>query len=380
MIELLIAVPVALFAHHLWVVGVNSKSSNAELISFIWSTLPVLAISNALPMLGATAVLARYAVSEKPAETLKQILEVVAADANRYYETKGYLLSSVNSVKKAMSEAPETLSFFSEGEQLFTPRPKWDGVWFFPWTSSRTPTERAVHEVTYCAIEVVRLVHDVRRHKVALVGGTYGGTNGSLWFLKSLKKQGYPNINKPMTRDKARAIVKLAHQSLHYMREEFSNHRDSTVFNEVRETEFIRIFCEYMVWLGFFHNKVLLTRWKALRERNPKIEARSITATVEKFMQGVNVTKDALEVIAATNFPRRFIAFRVMQLRRGIILPIIGTMLSTLICLSLKPLSGFQPQMAMQATTIAYSLIAASLVSNFTFGLWLLMPPSRHLN
>jgi len=165
LIELLIAVPIALFAHRLWVLGLNPTGSDVEQISFIWSTLPVLAISNALPMLGATAVLARYAVFEKPAETLKQISEVVAEDANRFYETKGYPLSSVNSVRKAMSEAPATLTFFSEGERLFTPRPNWDGVWFFPWSSSRTPTERAVHEVTYCAIEVVRLVHDVQRYK-----------------------------------------------------------------------------------------------------------------------------------------------------------------------------------------------------------------------
>jgi hypothetical protein len=380
LIELLLAVPIALFAHRLWVLGLNPTGIGVEQISFIWSTLPVLAISNALPMLGATAVLARYAVSEKPAETLKQIFEVVAADANRFHETKGNPLSSVNSVQKAMSEAPATLTFFSEGEQLFTPRPNWDGVWCFPWSSSRTPTERAVHEVTYCAIEVMRLVHDVQRYKVALVGGRNGGTNGSLWFLEQLKKSGRPKIDEQITREKAITWVKLAHYSLHYMREELSDHRMATDLNEARETEFIQIFCEYMKWLGFFHNKVLLARWQTLRDRYPKIEFRSVPATVDKFVQGVNSTKDALEAIAASNLPRRSTASRVMQLRKGIVLPILGTTFATLICLSLKPLAGFEPETALAATAIAYSLIAASLASNFTFGLWLLMFPSTRFD
>ena len=382
LIELLIAVPIAMFAHHLWVLGLNPKSSAVEQISFVWSTLPVLAITNALPMLGATAVLARYAVSEKPAETLKQISDVVAGDANRFHETKGYPLSSVNSVRKAMSEAPATLTFFNKGEQLFTPRPDWDGVWFFPWSPSRTPTERAVHEITYCAIEVVRLVHDIQRYNVALVGGRHGGTNGSRWFLEQLKKAGRPKIDKPMTREKAITWVQLAHYSLHYMREELTDHRVATDLNEARETEFIRIFCEYMKWLGFFQNKVLLARWQTLRDRYPRIGTRSLPTTIEKFMQGVNSTTGALGVIAATNLPRRSTASRVMQLRKGIFLPILGTAFTTLICLSLKPLAGIAPEKALAATAIAYSLIAASLASNFVLGLWLLMPPTvkRHAN
>jgi len=379
-IELLIAAPIALFAHSLWVLGLNPKGGSVEQISFIWSTLPVLAISNALPMLGATAVLARYAVSEKPAETLKQISEVVAADANRFHETKGSPLSSVNSVRRAMSGAPATLAFFSEGEPLFTPRPNWDGVWCFPWSSSRTPTERAVHEVTYCAIKVIRLVHDVQRYKVALVGGRYGGTNGSRHFLEQLKKAGLPKIDKPMTHQKAITLVKLARYSLHYMREELSAHRLATDLNEARETEFINIFCEYMKWLGFFHNKVLLARWRTLLDRYPKMETRSFPKTVEKFMQGVDSTKHALEAIAATNLPRRSTASRVMQLRKGIFLPMFGTAFATLICLSLKPLAGLKPETALAATAIAYSAIAASLSANFTFGLWILMPPSTRLD
>ena len=183
-----------------------------------------------------------------------------------------------------------------------------------------------------------------------------------------------------MTRKKAITWVKLAHDSLYYMREELSDHRVATDLNEARETEFIRIFCEYMKWLGFFHNKVLLARWRALRDRYPKIGARSIPPTVEKFMQGVNSTKYALEVIAATNLPRRSTASRVMQIRKGIFLPILGTAFATLICLSLKPLAGFEPEVALAATAIAYSLIAASLASNFAFGLWLLMPPSTRLD
>jgi hypothetical protein len=376
-IELLIAAPVALFAYKLWVLGLNPKNSDVEQISFIWSTLPVLAISNALPMLGATAVLARYAVSEKPAETLKQISDVVAVDANRFRETKGYPLSSTNSVLKAMRGAPATLAFFSEGEALFTLRPNWDGVWCFPWSSSPTPTQRAVHEITFCAIKVIRLVHDVQRNKVALVGGRYGGTNGSRHFLKLLKNAQLPKIDKPMTQQKAIAWVRLAQYSLHYMREELSAHRLATDLNEARETEFISIFCEYMKWLGFFHNKVVLTRWRALRDRYPKLETRSLYKVVEKFMHGVDTTRYALEAIAATNLPRRSTASRVMQLRKGIFLPMFGTAFATLICLSLKPLAGFKPEMALTATAIAYSLIAASLTVNFTFGLWLLTPLSK---
>lgn len=377
LIELLIALPIALLAYRLWVLGQFPAGGTNELIGYVWSTLPVLAISNAMPMLGATAVLARYSVSEKPAETMKQIAEALEADADRYQSERGTLLAQPRAFRRAMRGAPPVLTFFVDGQQIFTPRPNWDGVWFFPTAEPRTAREQAAHELTYCAIRVVQLVHKVRRRKTALVGGRLGGTNGSNWFLERLEKAGSPKLTDTMLQEDAWTWVFLAYQSLHYMREEFDRHREASDLNEARETEFVDLFCEYMKWLGFFHCKALIAQWCVLCYLYPTAATRPVPPSLERMILAITATKKALATAAAANLPRRATAARVAQVRKGVFLPLLGTASATLICLSLKPLAGWRPDATILATTLAYALIAASLAANFTFGLWLIFPPAK---
>lgn len=379
LVELLIMVPVASAAHYLWMMGASASESIDSLSAFIWSTLPVLAISNALPMLGATAVLGRYSISDKPAETLKQISDVIESESDRFRQKKGTPLASHMSFKKAMRDTPLTLTFFSEGEAQFVPRPNWDGVWFFPWTSCPALT-RLTHEMTYCAIRVIQQVHKVHNRKVALVGGRFRASNGSRWFLDELKIAGHPKIDGTMRRQEALTYVFLAYKSLYYMCEELEAHVGARDLNEYRETEFIDVFCEYMKWLGFFHNKTLTAQWQVLCERYPKVRDLQLPPSIEKLRHSTNDTKKALGAIVAANLPRRATAARIAQVRKGVFLPLIGTAVAALTCLSLKPLAGWQPETSAFAMALAYDMIAASLAANFTFGLWLLSQPAGHVD
>jgi hypothetical protein len=192
--------------------------------------------------------------------------------------------------------------------------------------------------------------------------------------LEEFEKLGKPKIEQSLTREEAWSWVWLAYNSLHYMREEFGAHRDSSDIDEARETEFIDVFCEYLKWLGFFHAKVLISRWRVLIELYPKVRAKQFPASAEQILKNIDATKAQLKPIAAANLPRRATAARMVQVRRGIIIPIVFTATSTLTCLSLKPMLGWQPDTAMFVTNIVYSMVAASLAANFVFGLWLLLP------
>src|SRR5208282_4714258 len=72
------------FALLWWHSGITSTPIG-QYIQSIWAILPVLAVTNALPMLGVGAFLARYSVPDKPSESLAAISSLVQEDYDRIY-------------------------------------------------------------------------------------------------------------------------------------------------------------------------------------------------------------------------------------------------------------------------------------------------------
>ena len=120
------------FALLWWSSGI-ADTPVSQYIQTTWAILPVLAVTNALPMLGVSAFLGRYSVSDKPSETLAALSALVQGDFNRIYGHPRGNPFQRRAVYRAVLRRAKTRAFLFEenGEPLYIPRPYWDGVWFF---------------------------------------------------------------------------------------------------------------------------------------------------------------------------------------------------------------------------------------------------------
>lgn len=171
-------------------------------------------------------------------------------------------------------------------------------------------------------------------------------------------------------------VAQLAAHSLHYMMEEFRIHRNFAGTNELRETMFIDLFCEYLKWIGFLERKLLISRWVHLAQRHAKVRTMPLAPSIAKTLEEIGTTQQALEEVSSSNRPRLSTSGRIAQVRKGVFLPLLCTAFTTLSCLSLKPLMQWDEGMAFFTTNLTYSFVAASLALNFSFGLWLLLRPT----
>lgn len=209
------------------------------------------------PPLGANAFLARFSVAENPSEIMEAINTLLSS---HYVWLQGHPRENVFRRIEPyiwILKRPEERSFiFSEGDHpYYTLRPYWDGIWFYGRSGGRydpgmaTQLIYSVQEMIFCSMMVLRIILKMRQMGAHSVGGHFGGTQGSLWFLNALERQS-ALINEPLNSIEGREaanLVILAAASSHYMLEELRKHQQLSTRNELRETIFIHFLCDYLI-------------------------------------------------------------------------------------------------------------------------------------
>jgi hypothetical protein len=180
-----------------WHSGI-AKTPVSQYIQTTWAILPVLAVTNALPMLGVDAFLGRYSLADKPSETLAALSALVNGDYGRInghprenpFQRRSVFYSALRRAKT------NTFSFTEGKETLYTPRPYWDGVWFHGSSSYRETKEvdwrilYPTHELIFCATMMLRVVAAFRESGSFSIDvrEISSGTQGSKWFLEEFTK------------------------------------------------------------------------------------------------------------------------------------------------------------------------------------------------
>jgi hypothetical protein len=353
----------------------------SELATRSAAIIPVLAITNAISLLGANTYLARYSAFDKINDLFSVASRLVGDNLVRWqahprdskFARQSYYiwLGKRASIKSIQLSEP--------GEVFFTPRPYWDGVWFYgsnTYNAKRTSNIGIFlrfHELVICSIFLLRFVLRLRNEKA-----TTQLTQGSIWFLKELKK--YESLLRGpfgnLTYQQAIGLVLMAQRSFHYMSDEFRSHQEELSWEEYRKLRFIGIFADYLVWLNYFEAKFLLLRFASI---SAWLEGRgrsvSNNALSERFKIYGEVKAKLLE-LRETIIPRKAIAEKVVQVRIGSLIPIILTALTLFTYAVLQPmtLGTGDPLYARYVAAAVYSLACAAIAENFLFGLWLLIP------
>lgn len=373
----------------LWLYSGLSDIPIAHYIQSMWSILPVLALTNALPMLGVGAFMARYSASEKPSEIIANLSALVKEDYSRLNaHPRESSFQRLTTYRKLVEKTKvDNFLFYSEKESYYTPRPYWDGVWFFgddDYPSKGFFDKRflyAAHELIFCSIVMLQSVDELRRSNSYTIslGRRTGGTQGSIWFLEDFIRMRHKFIDIPPSLIAADAIsvVYLAHNSIHYMTEELRRHHDELTQDERHLTIFINHITKYLIWMTYFHIKFLECRF-IRASRSHSLER--ITKNVETRVIGMIKFRDDVMKLRNANIPRRAIAERVHQIKLGTLLPVSGTSAAILSYVCLVPIAYglYDFRYAQILCGIAYVLASMSIGLNVTFGLWLLLPHNRH--
>lgn len=336
-------------------------------------------------MLGVGAFLARYSLPEKPSESLAEISNLVQDDYGRIYghpRTNPFARTATyyNVLKRTKTKV---FSFMEGTEPLYIARPYLDGVWFYG--SNGYPTSKtvdrdllfSVQELLYCAIIMLRIVAALRVSKAysITVSGSSQGTQGSTWFLEDFtkRKQLFQLPSKPVGIRDAQVIVHSAVSSVHYMLDELRRHQEKEARNERKETIFFHLMCDYLIWMDYFHLKLLKCRVAAVRRRVTQEQIQPYWAT---RTSGIERVHKGVVTLRTGNLVRKGTAERIYQLKIGTIIPILTTAGTLLAYLCLQPLAYgmFDLWYARTVAGIAYVLAATSMGLNLAFGVWLLLP------
>jgi len=155
--------------------------------------------------------------------------------------------------------------------------------------------------------------------------------------------------------------------------EELRNYQESTVSSEWRETKFIGYMVDYLIWLHYFHGKLLRARVARAVQR---INVQKLEHYFETQTTSLNQFHQELMKLRTANLTRIAIAERIHQVRLGAVLPIIVTAAALLSYICLPPLA-YGPVDAVYARVlsgVAYVLASTAIGMNVGFGLWLLLP------
>jgi len=148
-----------------------------ELSGFPSALISILAITNAISLLGANTYLARYSAFDKINEIFSSISRITT---DNYERLNGHPRDNKFARRKFYSwlgnrSSISEVNLSSSNEPYFTPRPYWDGVWFFGSdTYNRTRqcdlgTFLSFHELLISAVFVLRFVLTLRDERVALI-------------------------------------------------------------------------------------------------------------------------------------------------------------------------------------------------------------------
>src|SRR5882724_448608 len=228
----------------------------------------VLAITNAISLLGANTYLARYSAFDKINEIFSAVSKITLDNQERFdghprkskfarHDFYSWLFSRI------VIESVD----LSNTIRRYTWRPYWDGIWFFGSGDYNRPyvgdlrVFLTFHELLLTAIVVLRHVIRLRDTK-AFVIESGSGSQGSRSFLATLRK--YERILRAplgsLSREDAIRLIKLAEHSTHYMFEEFRSQLRGQTWEEYRKLRFINLFVEYLIWLTYFQGKFLEMR------------------------------------------------------------------------------------------------------------------------
>jgi hypothetical protein len=359
--------------------------TTTQLAAYSASLIPVLAITNAISLLGANTYLARYSAFDKINELFAQTSALVSSNLDRWQAHPRDSKFARRSFYRWLGgrAAIDSVTLVSPGEILFTTRPYWDGVWFYGSDSYNSKHNRNIrtflsfHELLLCSIFLLRIVLRLRREHVARVP-VVGGSLGAKSFLEELKKsEGV--LEAPLSNlDYTLSIrlILLAEQSFHYMNDEFRAHKEELSWEEYRKLRFLGIFVEYLIWFNYFEAKFLVLRisnlitWLQLRGRTFDGDA------LNRRFQNFGKVRSEIFDLRDTIIPRRAIAEKIIQIRLGSLAPIILTALSLFGYAVVQPMTlvlGIDSY-ARLAEVAVYSLACTAMAENFLFGLWLLIP------
>jgi hypothetical protein len=209
---------------------------------------------------------------------------------------------------------------------------------------------------------------------VWLISEPFGGSQGSIWFLRELEKnsQLIRAPLKELSQRDAWLIVRLALDSEHYMLEELRDHRDANTTDERTQTGFVHLMCDYLIWQAYFHAKLMQSRIINARHRRQDSVAQLLRAWYDKNIRGIsNVKQQAFEFRAA-NLPRREVAERILQVRRGTIIPLMATAVVLIVYLCIQPLTygALAPQYArtLSASHMYSHPLQSWLILHLAFG------------
>ncbi len=391
LLEIAFLLCAASFFALLWWTSRIADTPVSQYIQTTWAILPVLAVTNALPMLGVSVFLGRYTISDKPSEALAGLSALVRGDFNRIYGHPRANPFRRRAVYRATLRRAKTGAFLFEenGEPLYTIRPYWDGIWFFG-SSAYVKNQRAersilypTHELLFCAIVMLRIVAVLRAsgsYSLGRRGRREQGSQGSYWFLEDFVKTQKlltPPIRRINIHD-AQRIIYHAIDSTHYMTEELQAHEGAMVRDERRDTMFIHYMCDYIIWMDFFHNKLMECRVAFVRRR---IAIEKLQPYFEKTMGGYQAAHEGVINLRTANLVRMVTAERIHQVKLGTIIPILTTAGALLTYICLQPLAYglFDHWYARTVAGVAYVIAATSIGMNLAFGVWLLIsaPQSR---
>jgi hypothetical protein len=384
--ELVSTVLLLVLIFQLWNLRLANYFTEKELLSYTAALIPVLALTNAISLLGANTYLARYASFDKINELFSDASRIITDNYER-------LDSHPRDSKFARAEfyswlgkqsAVKSVKFTNANEKLFTRRPYWDGVWFY---GSATYNKKhrdtlgtflGFHELLICSIFVLKNVLGMRDQNVALINKHGSGTQGSVWFLENLKT--FDNfLRSPLTTasyKEAIGLILMAKRSAHYMFDEFRKHQEELGWEEYRKLRFLASFVEYLIWLNYFQGKFMELRFAVVGSWLEK-RGRGIKSTAfESRYAPVIELKDKLFALRETIIPRRAIAEKVIQIRFGSFLPIVLTAMALFGYAVVQPtvLTFGIPEYTKISASLVYSLACAAIAENFIFGLWLLIP------
>lgn len=393
-----------LVLHRAWIFELVSSAFLLTLFFYLWrhletipailpalssypsSLIPILAITNAISLLGANTYLARYNAFDK----INEIFSTASRLLNDSYDR---MQGHPRDNKFARREFylwllnrtfVEQVELTNQENDRFTLRPYWDGVWFFgsePYNKIRNCDLRtflSFHELLLCSIFVLKIVSKLRAGNLALVGNGTSGSQGSIWFVDRLKSYEKKINATPATLDRREAfgIIMMAEASPHYMFEEFRAYQEDQGWEEYRKLRFIDNFIEYLIWLNYFQAKFLKLRFSNIQPWLERNKRKCQFSEFEKRSNEIGDLKAKLFELRETIVPRRAIAERIIQIRLGSFVPIILTALALFGYTIFQPvlLSLGQPLYSDFGRAALYSLICTAMAENFIFGLWLLIP------
>jgi hypothetical protein len=185
----LVAVPAF---SHLWLHSSIAQISVRDYVQYIWAIVPVLAITNALPVVAVTTFLSRYTIADRPSETIATLWNLIQGNYNRVVgHPRTSVFQRIDAYRRAvMAARTSTFQFSENGNRFYTVRPYWDGIWFYGSENYRSQTDRLVfysaHELIFCGMQLLQVVAVFRRSRLTTISktGATGATQGSRWFLE----------------------------------------------------------------------------------------------------------------------------------------------------------------------------------------------------